>query len=121
PEPILSSWDHEKNRRVWRKKKKEDRDEGIRIRPEPRILPLLRAGRIDEACRIAYRRLLVSGLTPLPGPTSSGISREYEWSVDPGVYPKRLAASLLFPISNHGIDQLIRLITRPKEEMEGVI
>ncbi len=121
PCPLISAWSPEKNVQVWRMIKREERTQGIRIRPEPRILPLVKAGRIDEACRIAYHRLHVSGFTPLPGSTSAGIWRERDWEIDPNIDPKRLAASLLFPISNKGIHQLIQLITRPKEETEGVL
>lgn len=57
-----------------------------RVRAEPSIVPLLRAGRIGEACRIAERRLLVSGLSPLrvDFPNSSDGTR--------------IAAALLFPV-----------------------
>ncbi|HEV3112949.1 MAG TPA: type I-U CRISPR-associated protein Csx17 [Candidatus Binataceae bacterium] len=55
-------------------------------RAEPSILPLLSTGRIADACRIAQRRLLISGLSPL--------RVDFADSGD-GI---RVAASLLFPV-----------------------
>ena len=104
---------------MWRLQKASESAPGIRIRPEPRILPLLKSGRVEEACRIAYRRLVVSGFTPFPGPTSSGIWREDEWELDSQIDPARLAASLLIPINNKAIHELIHLITRPHDNEEG--
>ena len=63
--------------------------EGIDIAMEPSMLAMLRAGRVSEAYRVAYRRLRASGLRPL--------------SDDPGIRDgseqgRRLAAALLFPL-----------------------
>ncbi len=96
-------------------------EEGLTIRSEPRILPLLRTGRTSEACQIAYQRLRSSGFNPLPGPKTSGKSREKEWEPDPFVDPRRLAAALLLPISDKDINQLINLVTRQEEEPESEI
>jgi CRISPR-associated protein Csx17 len=55
-------------------------------RVEPSVVTLLTAGRIGEACGIAQRRLLVSGLSPLRVDFLDGSD---------GI---RLAAALLFPV-----------------------
>ena len=63
----------------------EDKD----IRMEPQMLAMLRAARAKDAYRVAYRRLIASGLRPLSaGP---GIS-------DRSDQGRRLAAALLFPL-----------------------
>jgi CRISPR-associated protein Csx17 len=78
-------------------------DEGITIHPEPRILSLLRSGRIDEAAHIAAQRLRISGLQPM-------ITRgESAW---PGGEGRRLAAALLFPIDSYSLDRLLSLVVR---------
>jgi len=112
-------------------------ESGIIIRPEPRVLPLLRAGRIGEACRIAAQRLRVSGLSPMPGPLPTGVMRDNEWddqsrdreaAVDPspkeslahargsdlGRYRRaqHLAAALLIPISSKSVNRLVHLVCR---------
>jgi CRISPR-associated protein Csx17 len=73
------------------------------IKLEPRILPLLRAGRTEEACAIAERRLFVSGVPPLRGAASLG------GAVDPA----RLAAALLLPVRNEDLDRLLSLVAHP--------
>lgn len=85
----------------WRYVQREEG--GISIRPEPRILPLLRANRIDEVVEIAAYRLRGSGLVPM-------LTR---W--EQGVLPaggQRLAAALLFPIDSNSLDRLLRLVVR---------
>lgn len=91
---------------------------GLTIRPEPRILPLVRAGRIGEACRIAAQRLRVSGLPPMPGPLPTGIMRDGTWAdrtVDPRT-AQRLAAALLFPVSSSSVNRLVHLVCREQSE-----
>ena len=63
------------------------RDKAI-IKREPRIVQLLAAGRIKEACEVAIRRLRVSELHPL------GVI--YEERID----PIRLLACLLVPVKD---------------------
>ena len=56
---------------------------------EPRMLSMLRAGRVDDAFRVACRRLRSSGLQPLseePGIANGSVNG------------RRLAAALLFPL-----------------------
>jgi CRISPR-associated protein Csx17 len=60
--------------------------ESLKVRPESSIVPLLCAGRVGEACQIAQRRLLVSGLNPL---------RVHFSDSSDGT---RIAAALLFPV-----------------------
>ncbi len=89
-------------------------ERGIRIRPEPAILALLRAGRVGEAAVIAMRRLRASGLNPLPHRRSGGPSRDNEWS-ELRLTPRegqRLAASLLIPIHPHAVNALVQQATR---------
>jgi len=89
-------------------------ENGLAIRPEPRILPLLRAGRMGEACRIAAQRLRVSGLPPMPGPGPGGFTRDGVWgehAVDPG-WGQRLAAALLLPVAGEAVDLLVKLVCR---------
>lgn len=89
-------------------------ESGLIIRPEPRILPLLRAGRVGEACRIAAQRLRVSGLAPMPGPLPTGVMRDGTWS-EAGADPRRgqrLAAALLIPVSSKSLNRLVHLVCR---------
>lgn len=90
-----------------------DHETGISIRPEPRILSLLRAGRVGEACTIAARRLRASGLPPIPG-SINGVLRDSEWLEYPIDHrgTRRLAAALLMPISSDSINELVRLVCR---------
>lgn len=94
-------------------------ENGVRIRPEPRILHLLRAGRLGEACVIAMRRLRASGLAPMPraraGRTRDGDWRELDRVGAAGLDPVRLAAALLIPISEKAVSRLVTRITRPED------
>lgn len=85
------------------------------IRPEPSLLPLLCAGRLGEACILAMRRLRASGLVPMTGPSEGRLTSSEEWQ-DGAVDPRRLAAALLFPISNNDVKQLANLVLRPVAE-----
>lgn len=89
-----------------------DGESGIGIRPEPRILPLLRAGRVGEACRIAARRLRISGVPPMPRPLPSGLVRDGNWSECAGDHRRaqRLAAALLIPVSSESVNDLVQLV-----------
>lgn len=91
-----------------------DGEKGVAIRPEPRILPLLLAGRVGEACRIAAQRLRVSGLPPMPGGRSTGMMRDNDWSecAINDRRAQRLAAALLIPIDSHSVNYLVRLVCR---------
>jgi hypothetical protein len=73
--------------------------EKIKIKHEPSIVPMLRAGRIADALEIADRRLKSSGVIPL---TSDLYYPESEGA--------RLAASLLIPISQTAIGEITKLI-----------
>ena len=88
-------------------------EHGVVIRPEPRILPLLRAGRVEDAIHIAIQRLRSSGLHPMIR------SRDESWG---NINSERLAAALLFPISSNSLDKLLKLVSREKStinELEG--
>ena len=67
-----------------------DHGKEVNLRSEPAIIPLLLAGRVNDACRIARRRLFASGLTPL--------HVEFQ-DADDGT---RLAAALLVPLRSAG-------------------
>jgi CRISPR-associated protein Csx17 len=96
-------------------------EEGVAIRPEPRILPLLRARRLADACRIAHQRLQVSGLNPMPSPRASGAGRANDWESIPALDSHRLAAALLIPISNAALNQIVEMVTRRDEQTESQI
>jgi CRISPR-associated protein Csx17 len=89
-------------------------EEGLIIRPEPRILPLLCAGRVGEACRIAAQRLRASGLAPMPCPLSSGKTRDHSWAEYSVDHPRaqRLGAALLIPIDSHSVNYLVHVVCR---------
>jgi len=72
------------------------------IRREPRICPLLLAGRMEEACSEALKRLRVSGLNP------------YVVSYESGVDPVRLTASFLIPMRDKW--QLENIVLKQKEQ-----
>ncbi len=78
-------------------------ESGITVRPEPRILPLLQAGRVDDAMRIAARRLNVSGLQAM-------ITRAEQGGADQ--QSQRLAAALLFPIDSSSLGRLLHMVVR---------
>ncbi|HMY75275.1 MAG TPA: type I-U CRISPR-associated protein Csx17, partial [Blastocatellia bacterium] len=79
--------------------------EAIEIKHEPTIIPLLRAGRADEAVQTAVRRLRSSGLVPL----TDSFDLQEEDAV-------RLAAALLIPIHQSAVYELAQLVLRPKSE-----
>lgn len=127
PRPLVRQWDDEHKHWNWRlaqmRKTSDGKDtleEGLAIRPEPRVLPLLRAGRVNDACRIAYQRLRASGLIPLPASTTSGVWRQADWESGPSVKPQRLAAALLLPVGDGVVNRLIHLVTRQDSEGETV-
>ena len=77
----------------------------IEIKHEPSIVPLLRAGRIEDALEIAERRLISSGIAPL--------TRDFYYPENEGA---RLAAALLIPISQMAIEEIADLILPESEE-----
>ena len=110
PRPLIAERGNDKLR--WRLAR--NGETGIVVRPEARILPLLRTGRIGEACRIAAQRLRVSGLPPMPGPLPTGKMRDSEWSdcTSDHQHAQRLAAALLIPISSQSVNHLVHLVCR---------
>lgn len=77
-----------------------NREEKV-IRPEPRVAPLLRAGRTVEAAEIAINRLRAAGLVPK--------FKSEDLGEEDG---PRLAAALLIPISGKDARQLANLVLR---------
>jgi len=112
----------EENRVIWRLARPGEKGTH-RIRPEPAILALLKAGRAGDAMKIAMRRLRASGLTPLPHRRSGGVSRDHEWT---GVRfsPReghRLAAALLIPIHSSAVNALVHRATRGEDFEEQIV
>jgi CRISPR-associated protein Csx17 len=75
--------------------------EMITIKPEPSIIPRMRAGHIHDACKVAGRRLTSVSLIPITTDFPDGIE---------GI---RIAAALLLPI--RGEKEIMNLILRPQE------
>jgi len=72
------------------------------IRPEPSIVPRLKGGRVQDACKVAGRRLSSAGLIPLTTDFPDG---------GDGV---RIAAALLLPIQREL--EIMRLVLRPQQK-----
>ena len=88
----------------------------VRIPTEPSVPALLQAGRVPEACRLAMRRLRASGLRPLPHRVGNGRNRDDAWedATTANLDGRRLAAALLFPVSEReATHRLARLALRP--------
>ena len=84
----------------------EDKD----IRMDSQVIAMLRAGRVEDAYRVASRRLVASGLRPLSA--IPGIA-------DRSDYGHRLAASLLFPLDGGAHKALaVRALLRPPTSIE---
>jgi len=83
----------------------------VEIRPETAILPMLRTGRVDDACQIAARRLRASGLVPLAPHASR------QWRAPDH---QRLAAALLIPIAAQDVSALKNMVLRPETNKEAV-
>ncbi|GIW93145.1 MAG: hypothetical protein KatS3mg110_1186 [Pirellulaceae bacterium] len=103
---------------LWRLERQGDA--GVVIKPEPRIIPLLLADRVAEACRLASARIRASGLCPMPSPMAGYPSRMADWEPPPHSYldGRRLAASLLIPITDAALNQLVTMVVRPDEERD---
>lgn len=87
------------------------------IRPESSLVPLLRAGRIGEACAVATHRLRASGLVPMPHRRGGRAIWDNIWEDATGnIEAMRLAAALLFPISQSDVAYLSALVLRPDKE-----
>jgi len=85
---------------------------GEPIKPEVSILSYLRAGRLNDACQLAARRLRASGYVPMPGPMSGRGLRPADYTL-PQRMQARLAAALLIPVSSP--ERLVRLVLRTSE------
>jgi len=76
--------------------------EAITIKPESSILPRLIGGHVQDACKVAGRRLSSAGLIPITTDFPDG---------GDGV---RMAAALLLPIQ--GEQEIMRLVFRPQQK-----
>jgi CRISPR-associated protein Csx17 len=90
------------------------------IRPEPAVYPLLRAGRMSEACAIALSRLSSAGLIPMTTRRGGRRTFQMDWSAG-DVDPRRILAALLIPISVTATRQLARLVLRPATEKHDIV
>ena len=69
----------------------------VHIVPEIEIIPLLKAGRVEDACKIAQNRLLSSNLNPIN-------------TIFPNLGPNyglRLAAALVLPVSQRELIDVV--------------
>jgi CRISPR-associated protein Csx17 len=89
--------------------------EGAALPAEPTLLAHLRAGRVNDACRHAARRLRASGYAAMPAPKSGGGERTFEFSLPPHS-SARLAGALLIPFAD--AHRLQKLALRPKEKTQ---
>ena len=80
---------------------------GTRIRTEPAMLAMLRAGRIGEAYQLAVRRLWASGLRPLT--SHSGVR-------DGSELGRRIAAALVVPLNRDETCRLAQRALRPSSD-----
>lgn len=111
----------EQDKPRWRLARHDEKD-AVRIRPEPRILALLRAERVNEAVRIAMRRLWSSGLTlwcSHVSHTRQCQALRQEWasgkladllSFQMG-QGRRLAAALLIPVAGGDVRAIVQRAT----------
>ena len=79
-------------------------EESVHIVPEAEIIPLLKAGRVEDACKIAKNRLLSSNLKPIN-------------TIFPNFGPNyglRLAAALLLPVNQTELMDTV-LMTRRRD------
>jgi CRISPR-associated protein Csx17 len=76
--------------------------QGIIIRPESAIIPLLCANRVSHACEIASRRLFSAGLAPTRA------------RIPDGENGTRIAAALLLPIRR--LNDLSKLVLHREED-----
>lgn len=79
------------------------------VRPEPRLLQLLRSGRLAEATALASQRLRNSGLAPAKVDWSAEVSAVNSTTL-------RLAAALLIPISPASLLRQWELVSRGERE-----
>lgn len=79
--------------------------EPITVKHEPRVIPLLRANRVDEAIEIAAHRLRATELAPL--------DHRFHFNQQDGT---RLAAALLIPIESRAASALADLVLREERE-----
>lgn len=90
----------------------------VPIKAEAALVPLLLAGRLDDACQIATRRLRSSGLAPVGCITGD----------DPSLDCERLAAALLIPVAietqsggtNAYFSRILRPMKAAEEQSESV-
>ncbi len=81
---------------------RERQTEPVKIKHEPSVIPLLRAGRVGDALEVAERRLRSSGLMPF--------THQFHFPDEDGA---RLAAALLIPISERATTLLAEMVLRP--------
>jgi CRISPR-associated protein Csx17 len=81
----------------------------LAVRCDPEPSRLLLAGRLEDATRAALGRLSSSGLRPKLRTGAGGPD-----------FAKRLAASLVIPVSVPDLEQLVRFLSKPTELIAGI-
>jgi CRISPR-associated protein Csx17 len=86
--------------------------------PDARVLALLRADRLAEACQRAAQVLRGRSLVAQPQAMHGHPSRDSEWAETrwPGLTADRLAAALLIPIHPLAVESLKARILRPAKQ-----
>lgn len=84
-----------------------------RIHPDPAVLNLLRAGRLQDAVMLCARRLFAAGLPPLGYRPSAG-SHSLPFQVRDVGEAERIAAALLIPLRD--ADSLVKLAVRSRPD-----
>jgi CRISPR-associated protein Csx17 len=78
------------------------------------LVGALTAGRGDDACRVAARRLREKGLVPVPQSRAGSAARDGAWNEAGSgcIDGRRLAAALLIPIADADVRTLRNLVLR---------
>jgi CRISPR-associated protein Csx17 len=84
----------------------------VAIAPEPSLIPLLLAARLPEACRLAQRRLRSHGLDVVD------IASSLQGINVPRDLVRRIAGSLLVPLSGAAFQTLIDTVNLPRSKKE---
>lgn len=92
-----------------------------RLRSEPKLFALLRSGRTKDACDLAHRRIRHAladreGGSLLPRRGRRGTTRDIDWHGFPAIDAERLAASLLFPLSEWDYFRLKKIVFREEND-----
>jgi len=89
-------------------------DIDVRVSADAGLIGALTAGRGNDACRFAARRLRERGLVPLPQSRAGSAARDSAWNEagSGAIEGRRLAAALLIPIADTAVRTLRNLVLR---------